>query len=238
MALQDHFHPPLSAWRHWHSFHNGWAYNLADDLNKRLPQGWFAEPNVQFGIEIDVATMEERSRAEGLDSNGSQSLNEYVPPMPVKTIPIDTITEVAEVAIYDSTAGPVLAGAIELVSPSNKDRLVSGEAFVSKCVTYLRQGLGLVIIDIVTNRTGNLHAKLMARLGETPHISSELYTVSYHPVEIENQPKLDIWEEPLVIGQLLPTMPLWLRGGLCFPIDLDASYQRTCQGQRIITNGY
>ncbi len=78
----------------------------------------------------------------------------------------------------------------------------------------------------------------MARLGETPHISSELYTVSYHPVEIENQPRLDIWEEPLTIGRPLPEMPLWLRGGLCFPVDLDASYLRTSEGQRIVTNGY
>lgn len=238
MPLQDHFHPPLSVWRHWHSFHNGWAYNLADDLNKRLPIGWFAEPNVQFGIEIDVATLEERNRAGRPDPSDPQFLNEYVPPAPIQTIPIDTITETAEIAIYDSTAGPVLAGAIELVSPSNKDRPVSSEAFVSKCVTYLRQGIGLIIIDIITNRSGNLHAELMSRLGESPHIASELYTVSYHPVEIENQPRLDIWEEPLTIGQPLPAMPLWLRGGLCFPIDLDASYQRTCQGQRITVNGY
>ena len=59
MPLLDHFHPPLSARRHWHAFHNAWATYLASDLNSLLPQGYFAEPNVQFGIEIDVATFEE-----------------------------------------------------------------------------------------------------------------------------------------------------------------------------------
>ncbi|MEN8219958.1 MAG: hypothetical protein ABFS56_27140 [Pseudomonadota bacterium] len=59
MALQDHFHPPLSTLRHWQAFHNAWATYIASDLNHRLPYGYFAEPNVQFGIEIDVATFEE-----------------------------------------------------------------------------------------------------------------------------------------------------------------------------------
>ena len=59
MALQDHFRPPLSVRRHWHAFHNAWATYISSDLNQRLPEGYFAEANVQFGIEIDVATIEE-----------------------------------------------------------------------------------------------------------------------------------------------------------------------------------
>ena len=48
MVLQDHFHPPLSLRRHWHSFHNAWATYIASDLNSKLPEGYFAEINVQF----------------------------------------------------------------------------------------------------------------------------------------------------------------------------------------------
>ena len=59
MVLLDHFHPPLSVRRHWHAFHNAWSTYIASELNQRLPQGYFAEPNVQFGIEIDVAAFEE-----------------------------------------------------------------------------------------------------------------------------------------------------------------------------------
>jgi hypothetical protein len=51
---------------------------------------------------------------------------------------------------FNTEAGPVLVGAIELVSPANKDRSTHRDAFVSKCETYLRQGIGLVIIDVVT----------------------------------------------------------------------------------------
>src|SRR5947209_7848969 len=53
VTLRDHFRPPLGTQRHWHSFHGAWATAIAAGLNQRLPEGYFAEPNVQFGIEID-----------------------------------------------------------------------------------------------------------------------------------------------------------------------------------------
>src|SRR4051812_33309630 len=116
-GLQDHFHPPLSARRHWHGFHNAWATYLASDLNSVLPQGYFAEPNVQFGIEIDVAAFEES----GMTLSGSAA-KKWSPRAPVQTIPLALATDVVEVFVYDSRGGPTLAGAFELVSPANKDR--------------------------------------------------------------------------------------------------------------------
>lgn len=59
MPLLDHFRPPLSSRRHWHSFHNSWATYLAADLNRQLPPGYFAEVNVQFAIAIGMAAHEE-----------------------------------------------------------------------------------------------------------------------------------------------------------------------------------
>jgi hypothetical protein len=44
---------------------------------------------------------------------------------------------------------------------------------------------------------------------------------------------LDFWYEALALGNVLPTMPLWLRGGPCMPVALEATYQRTCREQRI-----
>jgi len=68
MTLLDHFHPPLSAEYPWHSLHNGWSYNLAATLNRRLPKHCFAVPNAQFGIEIGVATFT-RSESSHLPAN-------------------------------------------------------------------------------------------------------------------------------------------------------------------------
>lgn len=80
MSLQDHFHPPLSVRRHWHAFHNAWATYIASDLNQRLPEGYFAEPNVQFGIEIDVATFEEFAQ-ERASSNFLTALTQHGRPL-------------------------------------------------------------------------------------------------------------------------------------------------------------
>src|SRR5882724_7993960 len=136
MPLLDHFHPPLSERRKWHSFHHAWATVIAFDLNHRLPPGYFADPNVQYGIEIDVAAFEEAK------VNGPPPI--WTPPAPTMTMPITLITDIVEVQIYSSQAGPVLIGAIELVSPANKDRPASRDAFVFKCASFVQQGIGLI----------------------------------------------------------------------------------------------
>jgi hypothetical protein len=59
MPLLDHFHPPLSERRQWQSFHSVWASIIALELNRQLPPGYFADPNVEFNIEIDVAAFED-----------------------------------------------------------------------------------------------------------------------------------------------------------------------------------
>jgi hypothetical protein len=247
MALQDHFRPPLSVRRHWHAFHNAWATYISSDLNQRLPEGYFAEANVQFGIEIDVATFEEAgmeatrptASSEGIDYPPTESSTGWSIPAPTHTVPMAILTDTMEVLVFNQEAGPTLAGAIELVSPANKDRPAHRDAFVSKCAAYLQQGVGLVVVDVVTDRRANLHDELLARLhafGVVPW-EAELYVVSYRPVQHAGQPSLDMWQEPVVVGSSLPTMPLWLRGHLCFPVDLEATYNRTCREQRIMANG-
>jgi hypothetical protein len=74
------------------------------------------------------------------------------------------MTDVVEFLIFDQEAGPTLAGAIELVSPANKDRPAHRDAFVSKCSAFVQQGIRLMIVDVVTDRSADLHAELLARL--------------------------------------------------------------------------
>ena len=247
MALHDHFRPPLSVRRHWHAFHNAWATYIASDLNQRLPEEYFAEANVQFGIEIDVATFEEAGPAaahhacsrDAIDYPPVQGSAGWIIPVPTQTISMALLIDTVEVLVFNREAGPTLAGAIELVSPANKDRPAHHDAFVSKCAAYLQQGIGLMVVDVVTDRRANLHNDLLARLG-APDVGlweAELYAVSYRPVHRAGHPSLDMWEASVAVGSSLPTMPLWLRGNLCFPVDLDATYNRTCREHRIIVNG-
>ena len=93
-------------------------------------------------------------------------------------------------------------------------------------------------MDVVTARRANLHDELLACL-RAPDIvpwETDLYVVSYRPVHRAEQSSLDMWQSPVRVGTALPTMPLWLQGNLCFPVDLDATYNRTCREQRLMAH--
>jgi hypothetical protein len=103
----------------------------------------------------------------------------------------------------------------------------------------LQQGVGLVVIDIVTERRANLHRDLLAHLGQPDAVvlDADLYAAAYRPVRTDEEVVLSIWQEPLTLGRVLPTLPLFLRGGPCVPLDLEGTYERTCREQRIPLNG-
>lgn len=239
MPLLDHFHPPLSTQRHWESFHTTWASSIADSLNQDwLPEGYFAEEQLHpvARVEIDVAAFEEP----GVRRGGATTLSTprtYLPPAPQFTIP-NVVYEGVEVLLYASEGGPTLVGAVELVSPANKDRPETRRAFVAKCASYLQHGVGLAIVDIVTSRSASLHAELLALLGTT--VSSRatglhpLYAVAYRPVRRGDADALDVWPNDLLLGQPLPDLPLWVGADLVVPIKLEATYQAACARRRLL----
>ena len=198
MPLLDHFHPPLSDRRHWHSFHNSWATYLSSALNARLPEGYFAEANVQFGVEVDVAAFEEA---------GASAVGGWTPPPPQASVPVTLQPAVVEVGIFSRAGGPTLAGAVELVSPANKDRPATRDAFVLRCASLLQQAIGLAVVNIVTDRTADLHTALLHRLSDavdTPP-SPNLWAASYRPWQVTDQTRLEIWHASLALGSPLPS---------------------------------
>jgi hypothetical protein len=124
-------------------------------------------------------------------------------------------------------------GAVEFVSPSNKDRAETREALVAKCDAYLRDAIGLVVIDIVTNRRANLHNDLLTRFGETPGESSNLYAAAYRPFPSNDGPALSIWYRELEVGKELPPMLLFLKEGPIVELPLDETYRETCLDLKI-----
>jgi hypothetical protein len=242
MPLLDHFHEPLRPRRHWTSFHAALSTYIASDLNRRLPEDYVAEGGAKFGIEIDVATFRERSPTPSVDGG-------WAPPAPVMTMPFTTIGDVVEVQVMNFSGGPNLVGAIEIVSPANKDRDASRNSFVNKYAGYLQEGVGLIIIDFVTERTANLHNLLTERVGAgASPWEADLYAAAYHPIQEDvkdvygaqtNEGKkwLEIWPHELKLGEPLPTLPLCLKGGLCLPLELEAIYMHTCKELRISSNG-
>lgn len=238
MPLLDHFHPPLRGPHRWEGFHNAWAVNIAQHLNREvLPSDFFAEPEVSLGptLEIDVANVELMNGQQVAGTGTTTAV--WAPPKPVLVFPVDFARlDVCEVRVYEELGGAQLRAAIELVSPANKDRPGSRRTFAAKCAGYLKQAVSVIIVDAVTERAANLHTDLLEALDvaaaawESP---TQLYTVAYRPVPVQTQQHIEAWPEPLALGQPLPMMPLWLRLGLCVPLQLEETYTTTCDGLRL-----
>jgi hypothetical protein len=235
MTLLDHFRPPLSNERHWESFHTTWAGSIADALNQQLPDGYFAEEQLHPSarVEIDVATFEQ---AGGAPSGGIAVADRktWKPAAPTWTIP-GLIAEGIELLVFQNEGGLRLVGAIELISPANKDRPESRRAFASKCASYLHAGVGLAIVDVVTSRNANLHNDLMQLLSQPAGVqmTAPLYAVAYRPVRRGEQDQVEIWPADLAIGKSLPELPLWLAPDLVIPVALEPAYQDACRRRRI-----
>jgi hypothetical protein len=230
MPLLDHFHPPLSERRHWESFHASWANEIMAALNQGgLPPGYFAETQVHFGsrVEIDVASFHQ---AEEAGSNGRVAV-EALAALRVMKMPAVFPDEI-EIQIYRRSGGATLVGAIELVSPGNNDRAEKRRAFAAKCLGYLQMGIGLLVVDIVTELRANLHNDLVELMGQAADYrfpgESPLYSVSYQPVRTEAEgDQIEVRPVDLHVGQLLPAMPLALRGGPVVRIELEETYTQT-----------
>jgi hypothetical protein len=239
MPLLDHFHPPLHGPRRWEGFHHAWATFIAAQLNQDvLPPDYFAESEISLGpeLEIDVATMEHAGPERGRKGVATAV---WVPPRPKIAVKVDFARlDSYEIRVYQDLGGAELRAAVELVSPANKDRAGSRLTFAAKCAGYLKHGIGLVIVDVVTARMANLHKELIKVLEVKSRraawqSSTGLYGIAYRTLSTCKGPRVEAWPETLALGHPLPTLPLWLAPDLCVPLRLEESYLATCRSLRI-----
>jgi hypothetical protein len=226
MSLHDHFRPPLSVTRPWEGFHSAWATMIAGGLNRLLLPRYVALPLTSRGplVEIDVAAVEQKSSAPGVPMD-------WKPAAPDLDGPVDmTGRDLFEVRVVDQEGG-LLVGVIELISPANKDRPAARQAFAGKCAGYLRSGVGLVLVDVVTTRQHDLHRQLLELVEfdcPSEEQASTLYAAAYRTAG-EEEKRLQVWRHRLRVGAELPTLPLWLSPEVAVPVDLDASYGAACE---------
>jgi hypothetical protein len=207
-----------------------WALALIGWLNRRLPRDEFrAEMNLHLGrqVEADVAEFQEPDVPRDGSRNGSVTLLSDAPPA-VLTLAASFPDEL-EIEIREEHDRARLVGIIELVSPTNKDRHAERGAFVAKCVTYLKRGIGLVILDVVTERLANLHNELIEAIGGTkPQLvpDTPIYVSGYRPVHRRetHANEIEVWHYAAVVGQPVPAVPLGLRGGPVVLLDLEGTY--------------
>ncbi len=238
MPLRDHFRSPLDDMRHWEGLHGGWPMMIVASLRRKLPRRYFAEPRVHSGAsaEIDVATFENED--EGVlatgdeNGNGGVATAVWAPARPTLAVITDLpAQDVYEVRVYDEKRHCRLVAAVEIVSPANKDRPEHRNAFLSKCAGLLREGVSVVIVDLVTTRTQNLYESMLELLGQSdPTLNPEtsLYAAACRLTKRTDKWVLETWAQSLALGHPLPTLPLWLADNLAVPLELEESYEQSC----------
>lgn len=205
-----------------------------------LRRDCFAEARIHVGsrVEVDVGTFQADDSTEtSTGANGAGvTVETWAPPDTTLVVPA-VFPDVIEVQVFRRYGGHILVGAIELVSPGNKDRPETRREFAAKCASYLQQGVGLLVVDIVTGRRANLHDDLMRLLDHPARFlileNTPVYAAAYRPARRPAGDQIEMWLEPLAVGRPIPRMPLGLMGLPTVPVDLEPTYASACVDSRL-----
>lgn len=224
---------PLHDWTDlsgWEGVHLLWMTDLLRDLKGRLPAGFRAYlgsgPAVAVGapaLRPDVAIRAHQEPSEVPEAVGSPSVGGE-PDVELAVAAIDPAP-----ALFVERDGRLVA-AVELVSPRNKDRPVGRATYLSRYAGYLIEGVHLLLVDVHRRPAGFSFADGIARelqIENQPSLPPPL-AVSYRVGEpaATGGRLLAIWRRPLLPGERLPTLPLYLEVNLSVAVNLEATYSR------------
>lgn len=169
MPLRDHFRPPLDDVHSWDELHGGWPMTIVQELVEVLPEPYFAAPGVHLGTLYappkPTLTLEPRLPNQDVYEVRVYEVNTGTYQTPLAAADkLDLTIGGATVATYDSRPNRRLVAAIEIISPSNKDRPENRATLVAKVATLLKNNICVSIVDVVSTFDFNLYAELMSFL--------------------------------------------------------------------------
>jgi len=234
---------PVHDWSHiragkFHHFHNSWIYRLSDKLNGGvLPPGFYAAGEQVAGdIEPDVLTLQQSPEpdrnTDWHSADGVVAIQEHPPQV--------AVTQEAEQSLYlrkqdrlaiRSSDDDRIVSLVEIVSRSNKDSRRRFDQFLQKVATALESSIHVLVIDLHPPGTfdpGGIHGAVWEYLfGICPHAPDDrpLSLVSYRA-----EPVPTAYVEPVVLGGILPDMPLFLDAEWYVNVPLEETYMETWRG--------
>jgi hypothetical protein len=229
---------PLHDWkdeRGWDGLHLLWLSELVRWLRPRLPEDFRAYVGSVPALTVestngrpDLQVRRRQPEAPGAAQEAAASLLE--PDLEG----VAKFTFDPHRAIHIDHHGCLVA-ALEVVSPRNKDRREAKESYASRYLGYLRQGVHLLLLDLLPRPVGFSFLDVLGTaLGLAIPGTPAPFAVSFRvgdPIPNGNaeSPVIGVWHRALQAGQPLPTLPLALTSRQHILIELEPTYRAACE---------
>ncbi len=217
----------------YHHFHQFWSTEICRALNRGpLPKTLSALVEQRSGFkEPDVVAVELNEPDEPWSGGGATAVLERPRTRITRKSDRDHYTDRANRIVIRHRLGRIVAF-IEIVSPGNKESAPAIRQFVEKIAEALRQGIHVLVIDPLppSPRDFNgIHKAIWDEIDvedfELP-ASQNRIMASY---EIEARGAYAAHIETVGVGDMLPSMPLFIAPGAHVLVPLETSYMSAWQ---------
>jgi hypothetical protein len=229
---------PLHDWtdeRGWDSVHPVWLTYLLEYVQERLPEGYKAFLGGVPSLTVDSG----HGKPDVSVRQWSRQAGAEHAPGGTRVLEPDLEANVAfrldpQRALHIDFHGRLVA-ALEIASPRNKDRADARETYTNRYLGYLRLGVHLMLVDVLSRPRGfsfsdNITRGLGLDLSPLPAPFAAAYRVGeVVPVGDDMGSLVGLWRRPLGVGQALPKLPLPLNVHRAVEIDLEETYQRAAK---------
>jgi hypothetical protein len=227
---------PLHDWTimsGWDGVHHSWITELLRWIKPRLPVGYRVYigtvPTVAVAAPPDRPDVQVRRENEG-DQRLPVSTEEAgvaLSEEPDYEIALEKVDPFK--ALYVERSGLMIA-ALELISPRNKDRPSARETYLMRYLSYIMQGVHLLLVDVHRRPLNFSFADRIAQELEIPNQPSlpPPVAVSYRVGEpaATGGSLVALWRRPLLVGQPLPSLVLPISVNAAVTVDLEYTYVR------------
>jgi hypothetical protein len=229
---------PIHDWRRvdagiFHDFHHSWIEEIKRCLNRGLlPHDYYAlAEQITGNLGPDVLTLARPVKGSALANRSLPGGGIAIATSPPKVrfqarSERDIYARKAKAVVIRHRSRRQVIAMVEIVSPGNKSGQSELGAFVQKADQALLAGIHLLIVDLFPPTRRDPHGIHRAIWGEGREgdfalpCDKPLNCVSY-----VGSPVVEVFLEPVAVGDLLPEMPLFLTPESYVPVPLESTYR-------------
>jgi len=225
MPLHDWTRVPAGLFHH---FHQDWSIEIARTLNRgQLPEGVSALVEQRSGpLETDVLAIEGRDNRALLGNDAGGVATQPAPSARIiRRSSKELYADRANRVVLKHHLGRIIA-VIEIVSPGNKNSRAAVRDFVEKTMEFLKAGVHVLVVDLFppsSRDPAGIHKAIWDQIEEEDFAlppDKNRILASY-----KTGSERVAFLEPVAVGDVLPSMPLFLNTWYHVQVPLESTYQ-------------